>query len=205
MALPHKDPTEWSPSYIALKEQLAKAPLSPRVRMALRMYVNAAVPTLKAAADAVGISYTHLTLMAKTPAGEEFMANAHEIMQNKAIETNVLIQQLGRRAVEVIGGMMEDASSDALRLKAAIDLADRAPETSKIQRHQVESFSLDGKDAKMIAEALAQGRSVKEQFAHLATENFDKVGTAIEAEQIALPPAIEPAPEAPSAQENKDE
>lgn len=205
MGAPHKDPSEWSESYIALKQRLEKAELSPRIRMALRMYANAAVPTLQAAAEAVGISYVHLTLMAKSPAGQEFMANAHEIISQKAIETNVLIQQLGRRALEVIAGQMEDASSEALRLKAAIDLADRSPETSKIQRHQVESFTLDGKDAKAIAEALVQGRSVRDQFAHLATENFDKVGTVATAEQMILPPAIEPAPEAPSAQEDSNE
>lgn len=151
----------------------AMTELSPRVRMALRMYVNAAVPSLSEAARVVGISYGHLALCARSPAGRQFMATAHEIINDKAAATNVLIEKLGRRALEVIGQTMEDASSEALRLKAAIDLADRSPETAKSQKLSLEAFTLAGKDAQLLAQALVEGKEVEARFAEFKIKNHE--------------------------------
>ena len=59
--------------------------------------------------------------------------------------------ELGRKAVQKLAHLMEWSGQEAIQLRAAIDLADRSPETQKVQKHQVESFSLSGKDAKEIA------------------------------------------------------
>lgn len=149
--------------------------LRPRVRMALRLYVHTAVPTLKAAAAATGLNRRYLANVARTKAGKAFMASAHEHINNTALTTNALIEKLGRRGIEVIGTMMEDASSEALRLKAAIDLADRAPETSKIHKHQVESYTLGSEDARAIAEAMVAASTVRQNNQHLIKSNYDKV------------------------------
>jgi len=159
-----------------LYEILQRSDLSPRMRMALRMYAFGAVPTLSAAAEAVGVSLSALSLKKKTPAGQAYMQSAQQILDDKTASTSQIISQLGRRAIEVIADKMENAKDDKLQLRAAIDLADRAPETSKVQKIQMESFTLAGKDAKAIAEALVAGKSVNERFASLAQGDFDKVG-----------------------------
>lgn len=160
--------------------------------MALRLYVHAAVPTLKAAAAATGLHPRYLAKVSRTPAGMKFMATAHEHINNTALQTNELIEKLSRRAIEVIGTTMEDASSEALRLKAAIDLADRGPETSKIQKHQVESFSLTSEDARAIAESMVSAARIRNQHGNLKTDNFDRVNLE-DAED--LTPIVTPNPQ----------
>lgn len=149
--------------------------LKPRARMALRMYALGAVPSISGAAEAAGISGPYLNIIANSSFGKEYIAELQEKLDVTAISTTDLLQQLGRKAVEKIADHMENASSEGLRLKAAIDLADRSPETSKTQKLQVESFSIDGKDAKAIAEALVMGEQVHRTFAKLAEGNFDQV------------------------------
>lgn len=149
--------------------------LQPRVRMGLRLFVHCAVPTLREAAEAVGLSPVYLHKMSRTRAGIEFMETAHAMIQQTALTTSALIEKLSRRAIEVIGTTMEDASSEALRLKAAIDLADRGPETSKIQKHQVESFTLGSEDARLIAASMVSAAAVRQANADLVHNNFDRV------------------------------
>lgn len=165
--------------------------LKPRVKMGLRLYVHCACPTIKSAARAVGINPTYLTLMSKTVGAQKFMDSAHAIMAETATSTSALIEKLSRRAIGVIATTMEDASSEALRLKAAIDLADRGSETSKIQKHQVESFTMDSKDARSIAEAMVSAALVRGAHSNLITENFDRVNvlSAEESLPIMIPPA----------------
>jgi len=143
--------------------------------MGLRLFVHCAVPTLREAAEAVGLHPVYLQKMSRTQAGMEFMESAHAIIQQTALDTNVLIEKLSRRAIEVIATHMEDASSEGLRLKAAIDLADRGSETSKIQKHQVESFTLSSTDAREIASSLVAAATVRQAHADLKHENFDHV------------------------------
>ena len=160
----------------AVYEQVTRLKeLSPRIRMALRLYGTSAVPTLQEAADAAGINYTYLTIVMNSPIGVAFMNTLDQRLEDKTLETSAIIDRLSKRALTVIEQIMEDGKIEGIRLKAAIDLADRGPETSKIQKHQVESFSLTGSDAQMIAEALAQGRTVKEVFGHVADQGFDRV------------------------------
>lgn len=166
--------------------------LRPRARMALRLYVHAAVPNLTQAAKAVGLNPRYLAKVSRSQAGQEFMKTAHELINDTALDTNQLIQKLSRRAIEVIGTTMEDASSEALRLKAAIDLADRGPETSKIQKHQVESFTLGSADAKAIAESMVQAAALRQRHSNLEHENFDRVN--LDAVEDAIP-VVTPSPQ----------
>lgn len=150
--------------------------------MGLRLYAHTAVPTIREAAFAVGVHPIYLGNMARTVAGQAFMKSAHEAINNTALSTNQLIERLSRRAVEVIGGLMEDSGSESIRLKAATDLADRGSETSKIQKHQVESFTLGAEDARVIAESLVTAATLRARHTNLLTENFDKVSTIEDAE-----------------------
>lgn len=175
--------------YAGLKEQ---SQLRPRARMALRLYVHGAVDNLTQAAKAVGLHPRYVHKVSRTSAGIAFMENAHTLINNTALSTNMLIEKLSRRGIEVIGTIMEDGGSEALRLKAAIDLADRGPETSKIHKHQVESFTLGSEDAKAIAESMVQAAVLRAKHSNLATENFDRVN--LDAIDDAIP-VVEPHPQ----------
>lgn len=172
----YEDLTEGTKAMYAAFED---RPLRPRVRMALRMYALSAVPTLSAAAEACGISLPYLSLSAHSPAGKAYMQTVQQILDEKSISTTDLLNKLGRRAIEIIGGLAEDGSSPTIQLKAAIDLADRSPETSKTTKVQVDSFSLSGKDARLLAESIVQGRSVHERFGREVLENVDRVTNAL--------------------------
>lgn len=163
----------------AVYDRFEDRQLSPRIRMALRMYALAAVPTMTAAAEACGVNLAYLSMMANSPAGKAYMQTVQEILDEKAISTTDLINKLGRRAIEIIGGLAENAGSQSIQLKAAIDLADRSPETSKTTKVQVDSFSLSGKDARLLAESIVQGRSVHERFGTEVLGNVDRVTNAL--------------------------
>jgi hypothetical protein len=158
-----------------LYEQInAREELSPRVRMALRMYANG-MCNLTQAAEAMDLNVGALSLSKNSPVGKAFMQSAHEIIDQNATNTNALIQGLSVRAIQVIGKLMEDSASEKIQLDAAKDLADRGNETSKIQRMQVEAITLGAGDAKMLAEALVRGPRVQEKYAHLATGDFNRI------------------------------
>lgn len=167
--------------------------LSPRVRMALRMYVNAAVPTLKDAAIAVGITPQYLSNINGTVAAKKYTQTAHEIIEEKAHDVNALIASLSHRAVQVIGQLMEDGSSENIRLRAAQDLADRGPETSKIQKHQVESFSLSSDDARGIAEAMVAAATLRQRHEELRVADFDMTGAFASDDNtpVVIPPSLQ--------------
>ena len=169
---------------------LEKADLNPRVKMALRMYAFGACKTLTEAAEVCDLSVGYLSLKKNSPAGEAYMQSAQQILDDKTASTSEILNRLGRRGLEVIGQFVEDPADKKLQLRAAIDLADRAPETSKVQKVQVESFTLAGRDAKALAEALVAGRSVQEEYAHLREGNLDMVTES--KEPLMLPPGEPP-------------
>ncbi len=140
----------------------ARTTVSPRVAMATRMYATGAAPTKKAAAEAMGLSPQSLYIAStKSPAVQKIMDDTTQEVSAKAISISALLTQLSRRAVETIAGLMDESEDETIRLKAAQDLADRGPETSKIQRHQVESFTLHGKDVDRLAAAMLEGHSIE--------------------------------------------
>src|SRR6266571_2519701 len=51
------------PNYVASRDVLRRIRPGPRVRMAARLYASGAVPTKRAACQAVGLSPTYLTVL----------------------------------------------------------------------------------------------------------------------------------------------
>jgi hypothetical protein len=187
-----KPESEWADSTRQAYEILSRADLNPRVRMALRMYAFGACKTLGEAAAVVGISPMWLSQKKNSPAGKAYMESAQQILDDKTANTAEIISRLGMRGLQVIGQFVEDTGDKKLQLRAAIDLADRAPETSKVQKIQVESFTLANKDAKALAEALVAGRSVNELYGHLREGNLDKVTESKEPLQLPAGPNAPP-------------
>lgn len=148
---------------------------SPRVKLALRLYVHGVVKTQKEAALAAQLNPVTLSIVVNSPAGKHYMKTALELIDLHANDTNILLEKLSERAIARIGELMEGAWKEDIQLKAAIDLADRGPNTAKIQKHQVESYTLANSDARALAEAMVMAATVRNQNVTLATENFDKV------------------------------
>ncbi|MGH7883413.1 MAG: hypothetical protein ACREN8_11020, partial [Candidatus Dormibacteraceae bacterium] len=117
--MPFKKPVEdLAESTQFVYASLEKRTLSPRVRMALRMYALAAVPTLTAAGNACEVSLPYLSMMANSPAGKEYISSIQTLIDDQSISTTELLKQLGRKAVDKIATLMHDAGSDAIQLKA---------------------------------------------------------------------------------------
>ena len=154
--------------------------LKPSVKLGLQLYAQGVTKSLKESSVAMGFHPNYLTIVAGTPAGKAFMASAHEIIAREVVNKQSLISALGMRAAQVTGILMEDAASEAIRLKAAQDIMDRDPELSKVQKHQVESFTLSGKDATELAAALTSSGSVKEVYAHLEHQDYNRLAAGEE-------------------------
>lgn len=170
-----KQLTGCSDSTRALKEGLDRQRLSPRVKLALRMYAYGACRTIKEAAELMDLDPSYLGLVTNSKPGIEFMKAADAIIQEKLLQGHQLMDAVGHRAVEVIASKMEHSANENIQLKAAIDLADRSPTYSKTQKLQMEAISLTGQDVQALAQALVEGKSVKEKFAHLASGDFDRI------------------------------
>lgn len=160
---------------------------SPRLRAAMRLYSSGAVRTKGEAADAVGLNRQYLYLMSSPGIGNTHLRQITEevdaALQDRTVDMSSVLSLLGRRAVGVIHEMMEYSESDMLRFKAAQDLADRSPETSKTIKAAVANVHLTGADAKELAAALVSSARVKEQYAHVAEGDFVRVdlGEAVQA------------------------
>jgi len=166
--------------------------LSPRMRMGLRMYTIAGVRTKKEAAALAGCSAVQLTNISNSPAGRAFMKSVDSILEDQSLSTSALIEKLSRRAIGVIARTMEHSGSEVLQLKAAQDLADRGQHTSKIQKHQVDSFTIASSDARAIAESMVAAATVRQRFAaQVENDDFDRVGLDAEDENIPTITTIE--------------
>ena len=159
-----------------LYERIDGFRLNPRVQLALRMYVYGSVKSLGEAAEVVGLNPSYLSQIRNSVPGQEFMEAATKVVADKALEGTALLEALGRRALEVTSDIMENGMKEENRLRAAIDLTDRSPSYSKVQKHQVESITLGSRDVKALAEALVSGKSVHEQYRSLVSDgDFNRI------------------------------
>lgn len=156
-------------------EKIDEFRLSPRVKLALRMYEFGAVDTLKEAAELMNLNQGYLSLIHNSKPGQEFVDSCQKILEEKSLEGVELLDKLGKRAIAIIAGHAENANIPKISLDAAKDLADRSQTYSKVQKHQVESISLTGQDARALAEALVHGRSVHEQYKELASGDINRI------------------------------
>lgn len=177
------------------RERLRKIEPSPAVRMAVGLWASGRVKSKKAAAEAVGIAPNYVTnlIAAKNTVLMDLIAKIDKQLE-EGLDPTVLIEQLSGRAIRNIVHHMENASSEAVRLKAAQDLADRSPKTSKIQKHAVASFSIEGQDAKMLAQALVDAQDANRLFEHVTQGNFIRVSDSqsVQEQLGALNDQVEP-------------
>lgn len=159
------------------------------MRHALQAYALGNAKTMAEAAAMVGCHPVSVRLAAQSPAGKAVMDSAYQIIADKQLSASEMIQKLSRRAVEVVATTMEDSKDETIRLKAAADLLDRNPETSKTSKVQADVFTLSGKDAQGIAAALVQAATLSQQFPD-AVGNYVKVDTEASLNVPQLPPGL---------------
>lgn len=151
-------------------------PLSPRLKNAIRLYTTGIAHTKAQAARIVGLSpatvYIATAPIVSDPKVNQLTNDTDKMVADATISTRVLIEKLSRKAIGKLGNLMDTGEDDSIRLRAAIDLADRGQETSKIQRLQVESLHLTREDNRALAEAMVRAAEVKGRYAHLADANF---------------------------------
>lgn len=149
---------------------------SPRVKLAAALYGSGVARTKKEAAQAAGLHPQYLSLLRNNPEVNQIIGEAERAVRFKTEDISTLLQRLGRESLMTIDEIRTDPTAKAeTRLKAAVDLADRSPETAKTQKHQVTSFSIDGEDAQAIIAALAESQQVQDQYAQEVQGNYVKV------------------------------
>lgn len=173
--------TEHSPSYQKLLDNLRKRQPSPRVRNALRLYASGAVKSKKEAAEAVGLSpqalYTPtMPSLGDTPT-RRLMNEIDAALDDKTVDMSRVLAMLSRKAVKKINSLMDNSENEHIQLKAAVDLADRAPETSKTHKVAVANIRMNSDDAKELAAAMVESARARREFAHVAEGDFVQVTT----------------------------
>lgn len=105
----------------------------------------------------------------------EHIEEIDQLMMNRAVATSKLLEELGREALGEMRDLMKNQANIAIKFKAAQDLLDRSPETSKIQKHAVGTFSLDGADAKELSAALIHSAQIRRENLHLADSDYVRI------------------------------
>lgn len=165
-------------STLKLYDALRRRSPSPRTRLAVRLHA-AGIGTKREVAKALGLHPGTMYLMTmpsiNNPEVRSIQQRIDSMLEDETVEMGKVLRVAGRRAVGKIVHTMEQASSEGLQFKAAQDLADRNPETSKTQKIAVASFSLGADDAKELARAMVDAAKVREQFPEPASGDYIKV------------------------------
>jgi hypothetical protein len=148
--------------------------LSPRVKLAARLYATGVVKTKKEAALAAGLSKDVLYQLRHEPKVNDLIRKVDQELEANIISTADVLKILGRKAIMVTADIMtSDTVKDDVRLKAAQDLADRSPETSKTLKIQAESsLTISDEAADLIRAAMMESARARAQFPSAASGNF---------------------------------
>lgn len=180
------------------REKIRTRRVSPRVKLAARLYATGAVPTKAAAADAAGLARGTFYVMSApgggSPEVQNMIGEADRMIEDRTVQLSAAIALLARKALKKVGQLV-DSNNEHVSLKASVDLLDRNPETSKIQRHQVTSFNIDHEDTKDLVAALVAGAKVREKYSDLAKGDVVRVDLGPSAvKEIAVPTPVNKTP-----------
>jgi hypothetical protein len=150
----------------------------PRVRLAAKLYAKGIARTKKEACSMAGCHPSYLTLMRDNEVIRRIHAESERQLDIATGDINIILQTLGREGLNTINELRQRSSSEAIQLKAAIDLADRSPETSKIQKHQLQSISLEGEDVSRLIAGMVEAAKVQKEFEHVHSGSFNKTISA---------------------------
>ena len=142
------------------------------MRRALELYETAAVKTKKEAAEAVGLSRYCLHANNMGPAAQAYAASVDTAIQQRVVDLSAIIERVSEKALTRLEHLIDLADKDEVKLRAAQDILDRNPRTSKTSRLQVSSLSLTGKDVQALVTAITSGRDLKAEFPDAASGDY---------------------------------
>lgn len=143
--------------------------------MALSLYVSGAVRTQREAAEIAGVTQATVSNARRSIAGKAFEENFDTQVTERAMSLSAVIAKLSEKALAVMEEQIDNGSSEEVKFKAAKDILDRNPETSKTNKVQIESFSLSGRDAKELAAALTEGRQLQELDKEVSSGDYVRI------------------------------
>jgi len=156
--------------------------LRPRVRTALRLVLSGATRTQGEAARIAGLHQAYLSGVKRSPIVQAYIRKLEAQMDAQTINMSAAMQELGRKGLLKIAEFMESEQvKDELRLRAAMDLADRSPETSKTSKLSIEGdLTIRQGDANRLIEALVEATQADERYAREVSQgDYVKVDDGI--------------------------
>lgn len=165
----------------ASKGQTRAGRCIPRIRHAARLYASGAVKTKQEAALAVGVNPSYFNVVTQpgharsNPKIIALMDQIEQSIHDKTVSLSSVIESVSREAVTEMRTLLKNSNNEAIRLKAASDILDRNPETSKTQKHQLSSFSLGSEDAKALAAALVKSAEAQRLYGSQVHGDFVRI------------------------------
>lgn len=148
--------------------------LSPRTKLAARLYATGAARTIKEAAGIAGIH--PVTLSGRLQTEPRMAAIASDIeheMTAGIVDMSRVLQRLGRKALVNMEQLMDDGSKEEIRFRATQDLLDRSPETSKTQKLQLEGdFVMTQEQIETLTRALVESAEASQEYAAAADGDY---------------------------------
>lgn len=167
-----------------LIEVARQAKVSPRIRMAARMYASGAVRTKREAAQMAQISPEWFGTMSNhNEEVRRIVDDVDRAIDDKSIDMSTVLRTVGREAIKRIRGLMFE-DNPHVALKAAVDLADRSSEVAKIQRHEIATMNVRPEDAKSLAEALVMAAEARQRYTDQVKGGLVRVQTEVAVAQI---------------------
>lgn len=164
-------------------------PLTPRIKLAARLYASGICKTKGEAAENAGLTKSTFYVTSNAdPQVAAIMAQVDAELANETIQTGELIKQLGRKALLKIEQVMDNTLvKPEVQLKAAQDLADRSPETSKVINVNAQIASpLSEDQLAELRRAMLMASNLKEKFPAAAAGSFVTVSDAGTARSLDL-------------------
>lgn len=172
-----------------LQHEHRDKPLTPRIRLATRLYATGVAKTKAQAAEMAGLapSTFYITSVTENQV-TDLMNKIDRELEDEHLDMGRLLKQVGRRAVRHIAWTMEsDEVKHEVRLKAAQDLADRSPETSKSTNINLGlNAGLTDTQVASLRDAMLEAAAMKEKFASAAQGNYVTVSDAGTARSLDL-------------------
>lgn len=149
---------------------------TPRVRLAALLHESGIAKTKKEASEMAGLHPNTYTVASN---GSEPVRRMADALRDRILDRNVdsadILSTLGREAIAKIYDKMS-SDNENVSLKAAIDLADRSPEVSKVQKHEVSAgITIGNADAKMLADAMLESARLRSQYADVARDGLVEI------------------------------
>lgn len=162
--------------------------LSPRLKLAIRLYSTGLAKTMREASEKAGLNPSVFYITKSTePKVSELMAYVDRQLEQEELDTAALIKRLGRQAVRNIAHLMENAKKEEVQLKAAQDLADRSPETSKVINVNARVETPLTEDAvASLRRSILEAAALRERFVEAAEGNYVTVSDASTARSLDL-------------------